>query len=114
MPASIVSNRDMTFTSLFWKELFRLQDTHLNMSSAYHLQTDGQTKVINRCLEVYLRCFIGDWPKDWMHWLPWAEWWYNTTYHSTTHLTPFEAVYGIPPPKLLSYVPGTTKVNAVE
>jgi hypothetical protein len=100
VPQSIVSDRDKIFTSNFWKELFRLQ---LKMSTSYHPQTDGQTKVVNRCLENYLRCFAGDKPKEWTRWLPWAEWWYNTTYHSATKMIPFEAVYGRPPPILSTY-----------
>jgi hypothetical protein len=45
MPHSIVSNRDPTFTSNFWQELFKLQGTQLHLSTAYHPQTDGQTKL---------------------------------------------------------------------
>ena len=45
----------------------------------------------------YLRCFAGHQPSTWTKWLPWAEWWYNTTFHSAIQLTPFEAVYGWPP-----------------
>ncbi|KAA8529666.1 hypothetical protein F0562_034234 [Nyssa sinensis] len=43
-----------------------------------------------------------------------VEWWYNTNLHSSTKITPFEAVYGYQPPKLLSYSPGTTKLQAVD
>ena len=51
MPKTIVSDKDTVFTALFWQELFKLQDTELAMSSAYHPQSDGQTEVVNRSLE---------------------------------------------------------------
>jgi hypothetical protein len=114
IPASIVSDRDRVFISSFWRTLFRLQGTKLCMSSSYHPQTDGQTEVINRVLEQYLRCFAGDQPRKWIDWIPWAEFSYNTSVHSATKMTPFEAVYGVPPPTLLMYVPGTSNVQAVD
>jgi hypothetical protein len=43
-----------------------------------------------------------------------VEWWYNTNHHSSTGLTPFEAVYGFVPTKLLSYVLGITANDAVD
>ena len=49
-PLTIVSDR--VFTNQFWKELFRLSDTKLLLSLAYHSQTNGQTKVMNKFLEV--------------------------------------------------------------
>jgi hypothetical protein len=114
MPNSIVSDRDPTFTSAFWQELFKLQGTSLKLSTSYHPQTNGQTKIVNKCVENYLRCFTQDSPKHWTNWLPWAEFCYNTTWHASTKMTPFEAVYGVPPPRLLSYVLGTTRVQAVD
>ena len=73
MPASIVSDRDPTFTSQFWKELMQLQGIELAMSSAYHPQTDGQTEVVNKSLEQYLRAFAADKPTACVDWLPLAE-----------------------------------------
>jgi transposase InsO family protein len=114
MPHSIVSDRDPTFTSNFWQELFKLQGTQLHLSTVYHPQTDGQTEVVNKCLETYLRCFASEKQNQWAQWLPLAEWWYNTSYHTATRMTPFEAVYGQKPPSVLSYLPGTSKVQAVD
>ena len=51
-------------------------------------------------LEMYLRCMTHLEPKRWNAWLSLAEWWYNTTYHTTIQMSPFEALYGIPPPQL--------------
>ena len=84
------------------------------MSTAYHPQTDGQTEVVNKSLEHYLRSFSADRPSEWFDWLYLAEFWFNTNYHTATKLTPFEALYGTAPPRLLDYVPGTTQVAAVD
>jgi hypothetical protein len=70
-------------------------------------------KVVNKCLETYLRCFASEKQHQWTQWLPLAEWWYNTSYHTSTRKTPFEAVYGQKPPSVLSYLPGTSTVQAI-
>jgi hypothetical protein len=68
------------------------------MSSAYHPQIDGQKEVVNKFLETYLRCFISDKQNKWFQWLHLAEWWYNSTYHTSAKMTPFQALYGYEPP----------------
>ncbi|WVZ04461.1 hypothetical protein V8G54_025267 [Vigna mungo] len=102
-PNSIVSNRDKVFTSSFWQHLLKLSGTTLNLSTAYHPQSDGQSEVVNKCLKMYLRCFTYETPKAWLKFLPWAEYWYNTSYHHSTQMTPFRIVYGRDPPTLLKY-----------
>lgn len=52
LPSTIVSNRDAIFTSKFWQELFQLQGSYLHLSTAYHPRTNGQTEIINKCLEI--------------------------------------------------------------
>ena len=72
-----------------------------------------QTEVTNRCLESYLRCFASEQPKTWSYWIPWAEFWYNTTFHVSIGRTPFEVVYSRQPPSIIRFLSNETKVAAV-
>ncbi|KAG6490402.1 hypothetical protein ZIOFF_051698 [Zingiber officinale] len=114
MPESIVSDCYKVFLSSFWRELFRLCGTKLSFSSAYHLQTNRQTEMVNRTIKMYLRCLVGDQPQKWLEWLPWAEYCDNTFFHTALGATPFQLVYGRVPPRLLSYSGGSTCVAAVD
>ena len=73
-PKIIVSDRDAKFTSNLLNELCKGVGITLNMSSSYHPQTDGQTEVVNKCLEAYLCSFITDKQNTWLQWLHLAEW----------------------------------------
>ena len=66
VPASIVSDRDVVFTSGFWKALFVASGCRLHMSSAFHPQSDGQSEGINRIIAMYLGCLTGDRPRQWL------------------------------------------------
>lgn len=97
-PKLIISDRDRIFTSKLWKDIFAAMNSELRYSTAYHPQTDGLTERVNQCVETYLRCMTTDQPKKWSSWLSLAEFWYNTTYHTALKMSPFQALYGFPPP----------------
>jgi len=114
LPKIIVIDRDRIFLSKFWQELFSLLKVALHMSSAYHPQSDGQFEVVNRCLEGYLRCMTGEKPREWVLWLPLAEWRYNPSWHSSIGVTPFEAVYGQSLALHIPYLAGDSQVEAAD
>jgi hypothetical protein len=86
----------------------------LKMSTAFHPQTDGQSEVVNKIIAMYLRCVTDDRPQAWVDWLSWADYCYNTSYHTALRATPFEVVYGRSPPSMLPYTPGTARTEAAD
>ncbi|KAI0507593.1 hypothetical protein KFK09_013719 [Dendrobium nobile] len=101
LPRSLTSDRDVKFVSHFWRELWRSLKTDLNLSSAYHPQTDGQTEVVNRTLGNMLRCLVQDNPKKWEELLSHAEFAYNSLANRSTKISPFQVVYTKPPNHLV-------------
>ena len=70
---------------------------------------------MNKSLEHYLRSFSSDRPTKWPKWLYLVEYWFNINYHIiATKLTPYISLYGFAPPRLMDYIPGTTRVAVVD
>ncbi|GKB94785.1 hypothetical protein Tco_0980922 [Tanacetum coccineum] len=88
VPISIISDRDSRFTSNFWKSLQKALGTNLDMSTAYHPQTDGQSERTIQTLEDMLRACVIDFGKGWDRHLPLAEFSYNNNYHTSIKATP--------------------------
>ena len=99
-----MTDRDPIFTSTLWQSLFKALNVQLQLTSAYHPQTDGQIERVNQCLEKYLRCMCFTSPRRWHYWLSLAEWWYNTAYRTSLQMTPFQALYGYQPPMVAEVV----------
>lgn len=94
IPASIISDRDSRFTSRFWQTLQKALGTRLDLSTAYHPQTDGQSERTIQTLEDMLRACVIDFEGNWDSHLPLIEFSYNNSYHTSIQCAPFEALYG--------------------
>ncbi|GKB09116.1 putative reverse transcriptase domain-containing protein [Tanacetum coccineum] len=94
VPVSIISDRDGRFTSHFCQSLQKALGTQLDMSTAYHPQTDGQNKRTIHTLEDMLHACVLDFGKGWDKHLPLVEFSYNNSYHTSIKAAPFEALYG--------------------
>nr|GEW17939.1 putative reverse transcriptase domain-containing protein [Tanacetum cinerariifolium] len=94
VPVFIISDRDSRFTSLLWKALHEALGTRLDMSMAYHPETDGQSKRTIQTLEDMLRAYVIHFEKSWDRHLPLVEFSYNNSYHTSIKAVPFEALYG--------------------
>lgn len=110
LPQNIVSDRDNKFLSTFWQEIFRLCGIVLTLSMSYHPQTDGQTEIVNKWLEGYLRNYVLEQHKAWVRWLHMGEYCYNSTYHMSFKMSPFMALYGYEAPNFADLVFGDSRV----
>ncbi|GJU72183.1 putative reverse transcriptase domain-containing protein [Tanacetum coccineum] len=94
VPILIISDCDSRFTSRFWQSMQEALGTCLDMSTAYHPQTDGQSERTIQTLEDMLRACVLDFGGSWDVHLPLVEFSYNNSYHSSVRCAPFEALYG--------------------
>jgi hypothetical protein len=89
---TIISDCGSQFIAHFWEQLHVSLGTRLIHSSAYHLQTDGQTNRVNQILEDILRACVLEHQGSWDQNLPWAKFSYNNSYQERLKMTPFEVL----------------------
>ena len=94
VPKTITSDMGSLFTYAFWSRLHQALGPALKYSTAYHPQTDGQTKQVNQILKDMLRaCTLAQGTK-WEDCLPYAEFSYNNSFQASLKMSPYEAIYG--------------------
>ncbi|GJS65057.1 putative reverse transcriptase domain-containing protein [Tanacetum coccineum] len=93
-PVSIICDRDPRFASNFWRSLKKALGINLDMSTAYHSQTNGQSERTIQTLQDMLRACVIDFGKGWVNHLPLVEFSYSNSYHASIKAAPFEALYG--------------------
>jgi len=94
VPISIISYRGAQFTAKFWKSFQKSLGSQVELSTALHPQTDGQSKRFIQILEDMLRACVIDFGGHWDDQLPLAEFSYNNSYQLSIQMAPFEALYG--------------------
>jgi hypothetical protein len=97
IPKKIILDKDTRYASNFMTELYKLIGVQANISTAYHLQTDGQTERANQEIEAYLRAFINIHQTDCVEWLLLARFSYNDKVNSSINETLFKYLYGYDP-----------------
>ncbi|GKE79136.1 putative reverse transcriptase domain-containing protein [Tanacetum coccineum] len=94
IPVSIIYNRDLRFTSNFWRSHHKALGMNLDMSTTYHPQTNGQCERTIQTLEDMLRACVIDFGKGWVNHLPLVKFSYNNSYHASIKASPFKVLYG--------------------
>ncbi|GJU22707.1 putative reverse transcriptase domain-containing protein [Tanacetum coccineum] len=94
IPVSIICDRYPRFASNFWRSLQKALGTNLDMSIAYHPQTDRQRERTIQTLEDMLRTCVIEFGNGWVRHLPLVEFSYNNSYHASIKAAPFEVLYG--------------------
>ncbi|GLI65876.1 hypothetical protein VaNZ11_009510 [Volvox africanus] len=97
VPKNVILDRGGQFTSKFWEALCKLVGMRVNLSTAYHPQTDGQTEHTNRTLGDMLRNYAGRTPLVWDTFLTAAEFTLNNAVNRSTGKIPFFLNYGFHP-----------------
>jgi transposase InsO family protein len=93
IPKMVISDRDVKFTSAFWKELFAGLNTNLNFSMIYHPQMDGLIERTNQIMKDMPRMYVRTKPNKWEDYLHLVEFAYNNGYQTSVKLSPFKVLY---------------------
>ena len=97
LPESVISDKGPQFAAGLMKELNKILGIETKLLTAYHPQTDSQTKRTNQELEQYLRMYINHRQNNWSEWLAMAEFAFNNKVHTATKKSPFQVNYGREP-----------------
>ena len=94
LPRAIVSDRDKLFLSKFWKELHRLLNVKIKLSTAYHPETDGAMERANKTIIEALRHYVNQRQTDWAKHLTHVESVFNNSISAATQHAPNDLLYG--------------------
>ena len=109
----IISDRGSQFASAFAKELGKLLNYDLSLSTTYHSQSDRETEWVNQEIETYLQIFCGDNPTSWTDSISYTEFTHNHHLHSVTSQSLFFLMMGYEPHALPSIIQNSA-IPAVE
>ena len=93
IPISNISDRDPRVSSRFWGKLQEALGTRLNFSTAFHLQTDGQSERVIQVLKDMLRSCVIDYEGSWDRHIPLVEFVYNNSFQSSIGMVPYKVLY---------------------
>jgi transposase InsO family protein len=96
IPKKIILDRDSIFTSRFWTSLQSTLGTQLKLRTTYHPKTNGKTERVNQVMEDMLRMYVMDNQTHWENYLPFIEFAYNSSFHSSIGMPPYEDLYERP------------------
>ena len=97
LPSSVVSNRGPQFVSAVWKALCKILKINAKLSTSFHPETDGQSKIANQGMEKHLRAYVNHFQNDWIDLLSMAEFAANANPLATIKIPPFQATCGYVP-----------------
>ena len=97
LPISLTSNRGPQFASKMWNSLCKLLGIKAKLSTAWHPETNKQSKIANQEMERYFRTYVNHFQDDWVENLPMAKYSSNANTSATTKIAPFLAFCGYIP-----------------